>query len=83
MGGTSFPRNCGSTLAAVLTESSTGAFPTSLTRAGRRGAKSVAVSFEPHPMRILRPDSGLRLITPTEEKLRLLQGIDRIETPSP
>jgi riboflavin kinase/FMN adenylyltransferase len=51
-----------------------------VTRAGRRGAKSVAVSFEPHPMRILRPESGLRLITPTEEKLRLLQqsGVDAV-----
>ena len=48
------------------------------TRARKRGAKSVAVSFEPHPMRILRPDSGLKLITPTPEKLRLLEqsGID-------
>jgi riboflavin kinase/FMN adenylyltransferase len=40
--------------------------------------KSVAVSFEPHPMRILRPDSGLKLLTPTPEKLRLLAatGLD-------
>jgi riboflavin kinase / FMN adenylyltransferase len=47
-------------------------------RAQRRGGKSVAVSFEPHPMRILRPDSGLKLITPTAEKLRLLEqsGVD-------
>ena len=49
-----------------------------VTRAERRGGKSVAVSFEPHPMRILRPDSGLKLITPTPEKLRLLEqsGVD-------
>ena len=47
-------------------------------RARQRRAKSVAVSFEPHPMRILRPDSGLKLITPTPEKLRRLQksGVD-------
>lgn len=44
-----------------------------VSRARKRGAKSVAVSFEPHPMRILRPDSGLKLITPTPEKLRLLE----------
>ncbi|HEX8924663.1 MAG TPA: bifunctional riboflavin kinase/FAD synthetase, partial [Terriglobales bacterium] len=44
-----------------------------VSRARQRGAKSVAVSFEPHPMRILRPDSGLKLITPTPEKLRLLE----------
>jgi len=40
--------------------------------------KSIAVTFEPHPMRILRPDSGLKLITPTPEKIRLLAetGLD-------
>ncbi len=49
-------------------------------RSQQRGAKSVAVTFEPHPMRILRPDSGLKLLTPTAEKLRLLEktGIDAI-----
>jgi riboflavin kinase / FMN adenylyltransferase len=41
--------------------------------AKRRGAKSVAVTFEPHPVRILRPDSGLKLLTPTTEKIRLLE----------
>jgi riboflavin kinase/FMN adenylyltransferase len=42
--------------------------------------KAVAVTFEPHPMRILRPDSVLKLITPLPEKLRLLEatGIDAI-----
>jgi len=35
-------------------------------------AKSVAVTFEPHPVRILRPESGLKLLTPTPEKLHLL-----------
>jgi riboflavin kinase / FMN adenylyltransferase len=38
------------------------------------GAKSVAVTFEPHPARILRPDSALKLLTPLPEKLRLLEG---------
>lgn len=49
-----------------------------VTRAHERRGKAVAVSFEPHPMRILRPDSSLKLITPTTEKLRLLErsGID-------
>jgi riboflavin kinase/FMN adenylyltransferase len=42
-------------------------------RAREMGAKSVAVTFEPHPMRILRPDSALKLLTPTPEKVRLLQ----------
>ena len=42
-------------------------------RARKQRAKSVAVTFEPHPMRILRPDSGLKLLTPTLERLRLLE----------
>jgi riboflavin kinase/FMN adenylyltransferase len=49
-------------------------------RARELGAKAVAVSFEPHPLRILRPDSILKLITPTPEKTRLLKasGIDAV-----
>src|SRR5271163_3426991 len=43
-------------------------------RARSIGAKAVAVTFEPHPARILRPDSGLKLLTPVAEKLWLLQG---------
>ena len=43
-------------------------------RARQSGAKAVAVTFEPHPSRILRPDSGLKLLTPLPEKLRLLEG---------
>ena len=51
-----------------------------VSRARKRAAKSVAVSFEPHPMRILRPDAGLKLITPTSEKLQLLEesGVDAV-----
>jgi len=47
-------------------------------RARQTAAKAVAVTFEPHPARILRPDSGLKLLTPMPEKLRLLEatGID-------
>lgn len=49
-------------------------------RARELGAKSVAVTFEPHPARILRPDSRLGLLTPTPEKLRLLRasGLDAV-----
>lgn len=49
-------------------------------RAKQAGGKAVAVTFEPHPARILRPDSGLKLLTPPEEKLRLLAatGIDAV-----
>ncbi|MBZ5703838.1 MAG: bifunctional riboflavin kinase/FAD synthetase [Acidobacteriia bacterium] len=47
-------------------------------RARQHGVKAMAVTFEPHPIRILRPDSGLKLLTPTPEKLRLLEasGLD-------
>src|SRR5215467_6881281 len=41
--------------------------------ARQRRAKSVVVTFEPHPMRILRPDSELKLLTPTPEKIRLFE----------
>ncbi len=49
-------------------------------RARQQGAKSVAITFEPHPIRILRPDSGLKLLTPTPEKLHLLAatGLDAV-----
>ena len=49
-------------------------------RARSSGAKAVAVTFEPHPSRILRPDSGFKLLTPTPEKLRLLErtGVDAV-----
>ncbi len=49
-------------------------------RAKARHAKSMAVTFEPHPTRILRPDQNLKLLTPTPEKLRLLAttGIDAV-----
>ena len=43
-------------------------------RARKCGGKAVAIIFEPHPARILRPDSGLKLLTPLAEKLRLLEG---------
>jgi riboflavin kinase/FMN adenylyltransferase len=43
-------------------------------RATTLQAKSMAVTFEPHPVRILRPDQNLKLLTPTPEKLRLLAG---------
>ncbi|HZD51274.1 MAG TPA: bifunctional riboflavin kinase/FAD synthetase [Silvibacterium sp.] len=41
-------------------------------------AQSVAVTFDPHPVRILRPDQAPRLITPLPQRLDLLAktGID-------
>jgi riboflavin kinase/FMN adenylyltransferase len=49
-------------------------------RARERGAKAIAITFEPHPTRILRPEAGLKLLTPTPEKLRLLAttGVDAV-----
>ena len=49
-------------------------------RRGPQKAQAVAVTFEPHPIRILRPDSDLKLITPTPEKLHLLEqtGLDAV-----
>src|SRR6202521_1482639 len=49
-------------------------------QARQQGAKAMAVTFEPHPVRILRPDSGLKLLTPTAEKLRRLEatGVDAV-----
>jgi riboflavin kinase / FMN adenylyltransferase len=51
-----------------------------VSRARVTQAKAVAVTFEPHPTRILRPEAGLKLLTPTPEKVRLLEatGIDAV-----
>src|SRR6202163_356472 len=51
-----------------------------VSRARSTQSKAVAVTFEPHPTRILRPEAGLKLLTPTPEKLRLLEatGIDAV-----
>src|SRR5437588_4876820 len=45
-----------------------------VTRARGNGGKAVAVTFEPHPARILKPESGLKLLTPLAEKLRWLRS---------
>lgn len=49
-------------------------------RARATRGKSVAVTFEPHPTRILKPEAGLKLLTPTPEKLRWLEstGLDAV-----
>lgn len=51
-----------------------------VSRARKMNAKSVAVTFEPHPMRILRPDAALKLLTPAPERVRLLEstGLDAV-----
>ena len=49
-------------------------------RARELGIPSIAITFEPHPARVLRPESTLPLITPLTEKLELLSttGLDAV-----
>ena len=49
-------------------------------RAKARKTRSVVVTFEPHPTRILRPEHVFKLLTPLPEKLRLLEttGVDAV-----
>lgn len=49
-------------------------------RARSLGIRSVAITFDPHPARILRPEIRLPLITPLPQKLELLAttGIDAL-----
>jgi riboflavin kinase/FMN adenylyltransferase len=49
-------------------------------RAGESGSRAIAVTFEPHPLRILRPDVMPRLITPLKQKEALLAeaGLDAL-----
>jgi len=49
-------------------------------RAHAIGGKAVAVTFDPHPLRILRPDGAHKLLTPLEVKLQLLEktGVDAV-----
>jgi len=49
-------------------------------RAHAIGGKAVAVTFEPHPLRILRPDVAPKLLTPLNVKLQLLEqtGVDAV-----
>ena len=43
-------------------------------QARERGALAVAVTFEPHPVAVLRPDKAPQTITPLELRLDLLEG---------
>jgi riboflavin kinase/FMN adenylyltransferase len=45
-----------------------------------RGVRSLAVTFDPHPARVLRPEGGPRLICGLEERIRLIAetGIDAV-----
>ncbi len=47
-------------------------------RAKQSGARSMAVTFDPHPVRVLRPESAPLLITPLDQKIAGLAktGVD-------
>ncbi|HEY6306716.1 MAG TPA: bifunctional riboflavin kinase/FAD synthetase [Candidatus Angelobacter sp.] len=49
-------------------------------RARETGSQAVAVTFEPHPLRVLRPDIATKLITPQHQKEALLAqtGLDAL-----
>ncbi len=46
-----------------------------LSEAASRGGTALALSFDPHPARILRPELAPRLLMATEHKLRLLEEL--------
>jgi riboflavin kinase/FMN adenylyltransferase len=39
------------------------------------GGSSVAVTFHPHPVRVLRPEKAPRLLTSTQHKIRLIRSL--------
>lgn len=43
--------------------------------AAQVGGTAVVVTFNPHPMRVLRPEQGPRLLTSTSHQIRLLQEL--------
>jgi riboflavin kinase/FMN adenylyltransferase len=45
-----------------------------------RNARAVALTFDPHPEQVLRPERAPKLLTPTPERIRLLAltGVDAI-----
>jgi riboflavin kinase/FMN adenylyltransferase len=49
-------------------------------RARELGAQAVAVTFNPHPVKVLRPEVNLPLLTTQEQKLKLLgeAGLDAV-----
>lgn len=48
--------------------------------AAEAGAETMVVTFEPHPRQVLQPGSDIKILTPLEEKIRLIQdyGIDHV-----
>lgn len=53
---------------------------TVLEKAAELGARGMAITFRPHPMKVLRPEQDVRVLTPPEEKARLMKayGLDSV-----
>lgn len=53
---------------------------TVVAQARERGAKAVAVTFDPHPLAVLHPEKAPEIITPTQDRLALLEasGLDAV-----
>ncbi len=51
-----------------------------ISRARHSNSRALAVTFDPHPTRILRPDADLKLLTPVPVKLKLFEqtGVDGV-----
>ncbi len=49
-------------------------------RAHALGGKAVVVTFDPHPMRVLRPEAAPKLLSPLPAKFKLLEstGVDAV-----
>jgi riboflavin kinase/FMN adenylyltransferase len=49
-------------------------------RAARENAASVAITFDPHPLRVLAPQKAPKLLTPPPVRLELIErsGVDRL-----
>ncbi|MFP4037067.1 MAG: bifunctional riboflavin kinase/FAD synthetase [Desulfobacteraceae bacterium] len=43
-----------------------------LERAGALGGQGIVMTFDPHPIKVMKPGNGPPLITPTEQKLELI-----------
>jgi riboflavin kinase/FMN adenylyltransferase len=51
-----------------------------LEEARRRRTRALAITFEPHPVKVLMPERGMRILTPPDEKARLMGhfGMDTV-----
>ena len=45
-------------------------------RARAVGGQSVVITFDPHPIKLMRPDKQLPLLTTTDQKIKLLADLD-------